>query len=140
MPSTLISTRTAALARMTGELAASAPGVDVLDAAPLRYRLPYVTFQRTFLADVRTLSKTTEQHTVGVTFDAVTDPHDESPTITLGDLVDAMDAAMEAALDLSSGGFAVRRQRLVEADVFEDVDELGAELKRARLTWNVEIV
>ena len=132
MASALVAARAAALAHYRAQLS-----TEVLDRAPLRFALPYFALIEGQQVRDR-LNKRAVGFTVRLTFQLVSDPHDAgaAPSDTL---IDAFDAASEAVLDLSAGGFSVRDQYIEEIAPFTDADERGAALHKTDITLLIEI-
>lgn len=128
MAHAITSVRKATIARLDSEL-----GIDVHDASPLRYSLPYAAFLRVGQS-IRRISKTKKVREVRITFEVLVDPHEgKSIDDIVEDLLDAMDEK------LSLPGFAVFEQEEEVVEVFEGEDENEYELKKAEITWLVEV-
>ena len=138
MGSAVVAARTAALAHVRAQFVASGyADVDVLDRAPLRYRLPYLALVEA-RQDRERLNKQAVRYLVRLTFQLTSNPHD-GRAVPEGDLIDAFDAASETKLDLSESGFGVREQYLEEIVPFTDRDEAGAEVHRTDIVLLVEV-
>ena len=132
MASALVAARKAALAHFRPVLTP-----DVLDRAPLRYRLPYwalISGQQTREG----LNKRAVGYEVRLVFQLTSNPHDDGATSD-DDLIDAFDGTAESMLDLSASGFNVRDQYVEEIEPFTDQDEHGAELHRTDVTLLIEV-
>ena len=138
MGSAVVATRKAALAFFRAQLVeAGYAGVDVLDRAPLRYRLPHFALVEA-RQDRERLNKRAVRYVVRLTFQLTSNPHDTHAAPD-DDLINAFDAAFETRLDLSASGFGIREQYLEEIVPFTDRDAGGAEVHRTDIILLVEV-
>lgn len=110
---------------------------DVLDAAPLRYELPYLNHVRTSLAENQPINKATDREVIENIYDIVVDPHDKDSK-TLAALTVEVDSALSSAFTLI--GFTVSRQRMSNLEAYSSADEDGAELKVMRITHQMDVI
>lgn len=141
MSSAVIAARKGSLLRLEGNLPG---GEQVLDHMPLRLATPYLAFERASVSASRATSggggsgTLSWLYTVRLAYQAVTNPHALESEKSLNDFVDDIETQMAADLDLTAYGRRLIDQVLVDVEPFITLED-GAEIKRARLVWELRI-